>query len=239
MTVKCCLFFPLHLRPGTRCRGPANSEKNEVLLGIKTELSNISTKKIEVLLGIKTELSNISTKKNWGPAGDQDCAIKDSLQFSPLTEWVVGEVCVGCGGAWRWFDWDPLPVFSAGHHCEQFWHVQGCPVFDIVHPAFSLPTTASPILPEGEAVVACDMPEPCKFPSLESCQKRFSWTHKEVYLAPQPDVGLVLYVTVDWSSNVKNQSIAERYGGRRKENPSTENAELSKGLYFKAFDRSE
>ena len=49
----------------------------------------------------------------------------------------------------------------------------------------------------GEAVVACDMPEPCKFPSLESCQKRFSWTHKEVYLAPQPDVGLVLYVTVD------------------------------------------
>ena len=24
----------------------------------------------------------------------------------------------------------------------------------------------------GEAVVACDMPEPCKFPSLDSCQKR-------------------------------------------------------------------
>ena len=26
--------------------------------------------------------------------------------------------------------------------------------------------------------VVCDMPEPCKFPSLDSCQKRFLWTHK-------------------------------------------------------------
>ena len=25
----------------------------------------------------------------------------------------------------------------------------------------------------GEAVVTCDMPEPCKFPSLDSSQKRF------------------------------------------------------------------
>ena len=23
----------------------------------------------------------------------------------------------------------------------------------------------------GEAVVACDMPKPCKFPSLDSCQR--------------------------------------------------------------------
>ena len=37
----------------------------------------------------------------------------------------------------------------------------------------------------GEAVVVCDMPEPCKFgPSLDSCQKRFMWTHKKVDLAP-------------------------------------------------------
>ena len=43
----------------------------------------------------------------------------------------------------------------------------------------------------GEAVVACDMPEPCRFPSLDSCQKRFLWTHKEADLAPQPVVGLV------------------------------------------------
>ena len=51
---------------------------------------------------------------------------------------------------------------------------------------FPLPTTASPILQGplkdgfGEAVVACDMPEPCKFPSSDSCQKRFLWIHKKV-----------------------------------------------------------
>ena len=44
----------------------------------------------------------------------------------------------------------------------------------------------------GEAVVACDMSEPCKFLTLDSCQKRFMWTHKEVDLAPHSIVGLVL-----------------------------------------------
>ena len=46
----------------------------------------------------------------------------------------------------------------------------------------------------GESVVTRDMPEPCKFPSLDSCQKRFLWTHKGVDLAPHPVVGLVLQV---------------------------------------------
>ena len=46
----------------------------------------------------------------------------------------------------------------------------------------------------GEAVVACDMPKTCKFPFLDSYQKMFLWTHKEVYLAPHPVVGLVLQV---------------------------------------------
>ena len=65
--------------------------------------------------------------------------------------------------------------FSAEGYCEQFWHVQGCPVFDVVHPAFPLPTAASHILQGamkdgfGEAVVVCGMPESCKFPSLDSC----------------------------------------------------------------------
>ena len=74
---------------------------------------------------------------------------------------------------------------------------QGCPLFHVVHPAFPLLNTASPILQGslkdslGEAVVACDMPESCKFPSLDSCQKRFLRTHKEVELAPHPVVGLV------------------------------------------------
>ena len=39
--------------------------------------------------------------------------------------------------------------------------------------------------------MACDMPEPCKFPSLDRCQKRFLWTHKAVDLTPHPIVDLV------------------------------------------------
>ena len=78
------------------------------------------------------------------------------------------------------------------------WYRQGCPFFDVVHSAFSLPVVASPTLQGalkdgfGEAVMAYDMPEPCKFPSLDSCQKRFLQTHKEADLALLPVVGLVL-----------------------------------------------
>ena len=46
----------------------------------------------------------------------------------------------------------------------------------------------------GEAVVACGMPEPCKCLSLDSCQKKVPWTHKEVCLAPHPVVSLVFQV---------------------------------------------
>ena len=72
----------------------------------------------------------------------------------------------------RRFSKDPLPVFSAGGPCEQYLHGQGCPFFDVVHPAILLPTKASPTLEGalkdgfGEAVMACDMPKPCKCPSL-------------------------------------------------------------------------
>ena len=75
--------------------------------------------------------------------------------------------------------------FFAGGPCEQIWHIQRCPLFD-VYPAFALLTTASTILlgtlkdGYGEVFVACVMPEPCKFPSLDSCHKKFPWTHKEV-----------------------------------------------------------
>ena len=39
-------------------------------------------------------------------------------------------------------------VFSAEGHCESFWHGQACPLFDVVHPEFPLPSTVSPI-PQG------------------------------------------------------------------------------------------
>ena len=41
--------------------------------------------------------------------------------------------------------------------------------------------------------MACDMPEPCKFLSLDSCQKRFLWTNKKYDLGPHPVVGLVFH----------------------------------------------
>ena len=68
-----------------------------------------------------------------------------------------------------WFSKDPLPVFPAGGHFEWFWHGQGCPLFDIVHPTFPLPSTASSTLQGalkdgfGEVVVACDVPNPASF----------------------------------------------------------------------------
>ena len=46
----------------------------------------------------------------------------------------------------------------------------------------------------GETVLAFDMLEPCEFPSLDSCQERLLWTHKEVDLPPHPAIGLVLQV---------------------------------------------
>ena len=60
-----------------------------------------------------------------------------------------GEVCVcvcGEGGHKGRLSRGPLPVFSAGGLCEQFWHGRGRPVFDGVHPACPLPTTTSRIL---------------------------------------------------------------------------------------------
>ena len=52
------------------------------------------------------------------------------------------------------------------------------------------------VLKDGveEAVVACDMPKPCKFPALDSCQKRFLRTHKEVDLVPHPVGGLLFQI---------------------------------------------
>ena len=74
---------------------------------------------------------------------------------------------------------DPPPVFSAGGHCEQFWHGLGCLAFsDVVYPTFPLLTiTSTPPPPPppkvsyrmvcGQTVAVRDMPEPCKVLSPE------------------------------------------------------------------------
>ena len=73
-------------------------------------------------------------------------------------------------------------------------------LFDVVHPAFPLPTTMSTTLQGAmkdgfeEAVVACHMSESCESPSLDSCQMSLLWAHKQVDLTPRPAAGLVLQV---------------------------------------------
>ena len=117
----------------------------------------------------------------------------DEVQFSSVPRPIGSS-----GGPDRRFSRYSFAVSSAEGHCEQFRHGQGGPLFDVVHPALPLSNTASSTLQgalkdgSGETVVACDMPKPCKFPSLDSCQKRFLWTHKEVDLAAHPVVDLLL-----------------------------------------------
>ena len=90
------------------------------------------------------------------------------------------------------FVWEAV-VSSSGMGME------ACPLFDVIHPAFPLSTTASPTLQDalkdglGEDFVACDMPKPCQFLSLDHCQKRFCGSLKEVDRAPLQAVGLVLH----------------------------------------------
>ena len=91
-----------------------------------------------------------------------------------MTDGLVGEIIMTEDSAEI-----PFQSFSAVGLCEQFWHGQECSLFDVIRTAFPLPTTALPTLqgaPKdgfGEAVVACYTPEPCKFPSLDSCRKTF------------------------------------------------------------------
>ena len=118
---------------------------------------------------------------------------RSSVQFSPLTDWVVG----GGGGGMRDDSAELLfQSFLQEALVSSFWHGQRCPLFDVVPQAFALPTTASPTLQGAlkddiaESSMACDISEPCKFPFPDRCQKRFLWTHRESDLAPHPVVAL-------------------------------------------------
>ena len=69
----------------------------------------------------------------------------------------------------------------------------------------------------GEAVMACDMPEPCKLSFLDSCQKRFLLTNKEVNFAPRPEVGLLPQVedAEEFSNALGFESLGTFFGVSR------------------------
>ena len=109
----------------------------------------------------RSRSKNELVKIEFLPAGEaREAIILPSVQIS-LAPWPIGSFWEREGR----FSRDPLPVFFAGGPCGQIWHGQGCPLLDVVHPAFPLPTTASPTLQGalkegfGEAVVAGDMPQ--------------------------------------------------------------------------------
>ena len=113
--------------------------------------------------------------------------IQCSVQFSPLTYWVVrGDMKDDSAQILFQSFLQEALVSSFG---------RGTVIVSIQH--FLCRRTASPTLQDalkddlGKAVMACDMPKSCKLPSLDSCHKRLLWTHKEVDLAPHQVVGLV------------------------------------------------
>ena len=64
----------------------------------------------------------------------------DKMPFSSHTKW-QNEWSGGHEGR---FSRNPIPVFSAGDPYEQFWHGQGCLLFDVVHQAFPLRSRSCP-----------------------------------------------------------------------------------------------
>ena len=86
-------------------------------------------KTVDFVQASRLQIYTASTQRfACGRRGDKVDTISSSVHFSPVTNWVVG-------GHDGWFRRDPLPVFSAEGPCEQFWHGQGCALFD-VHSAF-------------------------------------------------------------------------------------------------------
>ena len=74
-------------------------------------------------------------RESWYPK-TLSARIRTSAQFTSSAVWVVE-------GTMRMMQSRSVFCsFFAGSHCEQFWHGQGRPLFDVVHPAFPLPTTA-------------------------------------------------------------------------------------------------
>ena len=61
--------------------------------------------------------------------------------------------------------------------------------------------------------MAWDMPEPCKFPSPDTCHERFLWTNKEVDLAPH----WVQCHSQNWNLFMELEKEGSREGEEKKE----------------------
>ena len=84
------------------------------------------------------------------------------------TEW-VNMFCTShlrCSQLWRLYQGETNSQITGKRLMHCLWHV-------------SLQHFCAQKDGSGEAVMVCDMPDSCKFPSLDNRQKRFLWTHKE------------------------------------------------------------
>ena len=98
---------------------------------------------------------------------------RQKAKFKPL--WTVKWCDEG------WYSRDPLPVFSVGGHYEQFWHGQSILRCSLSSMSSTNHGVAHPLRCSegwfGEAVVACDMPKPCKLPSLDTWDMNLNILH--------------------------------------------------------------
>ena len=131
-----------------------------------------------------------------------------TVQFSPLTDRVVG-------GTWGTIQqWSPSSHFCGRPSCSILAWARDVHALTLSAQHFPLPTSASPTLQGaqkdgfGEAVVTCEIHEPCEFPFFDSCQNGFLWAHKEFDLAPLHIYKLfflLIYLHTTWALHIKTR----------------------------------
>ena len=114
-----------------------------------------------------------------------------SVQFSPLTNWVVR-------GKWgtlqqrsfsSLFCWRPLSAVLAWAGMSTLWCFPSC-ISSASYGIADPPRCSKWRMFFQRLLYRVTFPPKCKFSSPDSCQKRFLWTHKEVDLVLHPVVGL-------------------------------------------------
>ena len=123
-----------------------------------------------------------------------------SVQFSSVP-WPIGSWGVGAGGAdmrddlaeilFKSFLQEALLSSSLSDKDVQslMLSIQHSLCWPQRYPPFKVPLGM--VL---ERLLWHDMPKTCKFPFLDSCQKRFLWTPKKLDLAPYRFIGLVFHI---------------------------------------------